>query len=113
MSKKMSRLAISIPSKWEQYLKQLANDHQVDLNRVIGELCEWAFSNPEGKKQFKLWLDDSFPPKGEAEDKAKATGARERAVEEETEDESEEEAHEDENYSEDIAGEDVKGEFNP
>ena len=109
----MSRIAISIPARWEQYLKQLANDHQVDLNRVIGELCEWAFSNPEGKKQFKLWLDDAFPPKGEAEDQARAAGDRERASEEEIEEESEEEAHEDENYNEDIAGEDVTGEFNP
>ena len=91
----------------------MANDHQVDLNRVIGELCEWAFSNPEGKKQFKQWLDDAFPPKGEAEDNAQAAGARERAREEEAEDESEEEAHEDENYKEDIAGEDVNGEFHP
>ena len=109
----MSSLTISIPAKWEQYLKQLANDHQVDLNSVFSELCEWAFSNPEGKKQFKLWLDDAFPPKGEAEDQARATGARERAREEDAEEESEEEAHEDENYSEDIAGEDVNGEFNP
>jgi hypothetical protein len=109
----MSRIAISIPVKWEQYLKQLANDHQVSLNRVIGELCEWAFSNPEGKKQFKLWLDDAFPPKGEAEDQARAAGARERAREEESEEESEEEAHEDENYNEDIAGENINGEFNP
>jgi hypothetical protein len=110
---KMSRLAISIPAKWEQYLKQLATGHQVDLNSVFSELCEWAFSNPEGKKQFKLWLDDAFPPKGEAEDKAQVAGATERAHEEEIEEESEEEAHEDENYNEDIAGEDVKGEFNP
>jgi hypothetical protein len=109
----MSRLAISIPAKWEQYLKQLAIDHQVDLNRVFSEMCEWAFSNPEGKKQFKLWLDDAFPPKGEAEDKAQAAGSRERTREEDIEEESEEEAHEDENYNEDIAGEDVNGEFNP
>ena len=78
----MSRISISIPAKWEQYLKQLADDHQVDLNRVIGELCEWAFSNLEGKKQFELWLDDAFPPKGEAEDKAQDAGARERSREE-------------------------------
>ncbi len=109
----MSGLTISIPAKWEQYLKQLADDHQVDLNGIISELCEWAFSNPEGKKQFEAWLDDAFPSKGEAEDKALAAGDRERALEEETEDESEEEAHEDENYNEDIAGEDIKGEFTP
>ena len=117
----MSRLAISIPAKWEQYLKQLANEHQVELNSVFSELCEWAFSNSEGKKQFKLWLDDAFPPKGEAEDNAQAAGSSERAreeeaeegSEEEAEEGSEEEAHEDENYNEDIAGEDVNGEFNP
>ena len=109
----MSKTAISIPAKWEQYLKRSADEHQVDLNRVINELCEWAFSNPEGKKQFKQWLDDAFPPKGEAEDKAQAAGNRERELEEDTEEESEEEAHEDENYNEDIAGEDINGEFNP
>ena len=109
----MTRLTISIPAKWEQYLKQLANDHQVKLNSVFSELCDWAFSNPEGKKQFKLWLDDAFPPKGEAEDKARAAGGEERAREEDAEEESEEEAQEDENYNEDIAGENVNGEFNP
>ena len=98
----MSRIAISIPARWEQYLKQLANDHQVDLNSVFSELCEWAFSNPEGKKQFKLWLDDAFPPKGEVENNARATGDQKTAREEEAEEESEEEAHEDRNYNEDM-----------
>jgi hypothetical protein len=93
--------AVSLPVKWENFLKQLAKDHQVDLNSVISELCEWAFSISEGQKQFKAWLDDAFPPKGEAEDKARAAGARERAREEEAEEFSEEEAHEDRNYSED------------
>ncbi len=98
----MSKSAISIPEKWEHFLKQLAKDHQVDLNSVISELCAWAFSNTETKKQFKAWLDDAFPPKGEAEDRARAAGARERAIEEEAEEESEEEAHEDRYYSEDL-----------
>ncbi len=97
----MTNSTISIPTKWEQFLKQLADDHQVNLNKVIIELCEWAFSNSEGKKQFKAWLDDAFPPKGETEDKARAAGARERAREEEAEETSEEEAHEDRDYSED------------
>jgi hypothetical protein len=109
----MSSLTISISANWEQYLKKLATDHQVDLNSVLIELCQWAFSNPEGKKQFKLWLDDAFPPKGEAEDKARAAGVKERELEEDAEEESEEEAHEDENYNEDIAGENINGEFNP
>jgi hypothetical protein len=92
---------VSLPVKWEKYLKQLADDHQVDLNGVIRELCEWAFSNSESKKQFKAWLDDAFPPQGEAEDKARATGDRERTREEELEEKSEEEVHEDRDYSED------------
>ena len=75
----MAKLTVSLPAKWEQFLKQLADDHQIDMNSVISELCAWAFSNPESKKQFELWLDDAFPPKGEVADKARAAGARERA----------------------------------
>jgi hypothetical protein len=92
---------LSIPAKWEQFLKQLADDHQVDLNSVISELCEWAFSNPEGKKQFKAWLDDAFPSKGEAEDKERSANEEISESEEATEEGSEEEAHEDRDYRED------------
>jgi hypothetical protein len=101
VKKKLSKIAVSIPIKCGQFLKRLADDHQVDLNSVISELCVWAFSNPEGKEQFEAWLDEAFPSKGEAEDKARAAGARERAREEESEEKSEEELHEDRNYSED------------
>jgi ribosomal protein L12E/L44/L45/RPP1/RPP2 len=97
----MAKLMVSLPAKWEQFLKRLANDHQVDLNSVISELCAWAFTNSEIKKQFELWMDNAFPPQGYAEDRARATGARERAREEEAEEEYEEEAHEDRDYSED------------
>ena len=97
----MTNSTISIPAKWEKFLKQLADDHQVDLNNVISELCEWAFSNPEGKKQFKAWLDDAFPQKGEAEDKKRSSNEEISDNEEATEEKSEEEAHEDRNYSED------------
>ena len=93
---------VSLPSKWEEYLKQLADNHQVDLNSVISELCEWAFSNPEGKKQFASWLDDAFPPKGEAEDNEKSANEEISEDEEEAEEESEEESHEDRNYNEDM-----------
>jgi hypothetical protein len=92
---------ISLPLKWEQFLKRLADDHQADLNSVISELCEWAFSNPEGKKQFDAWLDDAFPPKGEAEDKERSANEEISEGEEEKEDESEEEVHEDRDYRED------------
>jgi N12 class adenine-specific DNA methylase len=83
-------LTVSLPAKWEQFLKHLADDHEIDLNTVIRELCEWAFSNPESKEQFKVWLDEAYPQKGKAEDEAKAAG-EEAAEEEEYEEESEEE----------------------
>ena len=92
---------ISLSPKWEKFLKQLSNDHQVDLNSVISELCSWAFSSPEGKKQFEAWIDDAFPPKGEAEDKERSANEEVSENEEETEEESEEEVHEDRDYSED------------
>ena len=97
----MVGFTVSLPAKWEQFLKKLADDHQVDLDRVISELCAWAFSNPEGKKQFEAWLDDAFPPKGEAEDKARSANEDISEGEEEQEEEDEEEAHEDRDYSED------------
>ena len=30
----------------------------------------------KAKNKFKLWLDEAYPPKGEAEDKAEATGKK-------------------------------------
>ena len=85
---------VSLPAKWEQVLKLLADDHQTDLNSVISELCAWAFSNSEIKKQFEAWLDDAFPPKGEAEDKARSVNEDVSEGEEDREEESEEESHE-------------------
>ena len=93
--------AVTLPAKWENFLKQTADDHEVDLNSIVGELCEWAFSNPESKKQFVVWLDYAFPPKGEAEEQARAADDQETVLEEEAEEESEEESHEDRNYNED------------
>ena len=87
----MVGLTVSLPEKWKQFLKQLADDHEIDLNTVVSELLEWAFSNPESKEQFKLWLDEAYPQKGEAEDKAKAAGEETAEEEEEYEEESEKE----------------------
>jgi hypothetical protein len=97
----MVELKVSLQAKWEQFLKSLADDHQIDLNAVINELCAWAFSNPEGNKQFEAWLDEAYPPKGYAEDKERDEGEQASENEEEKEAESEEEAHEDRDYSED------------
>ena len=79
-----------MPAKCERFLKHLADDHKIDLNTVLSELCAWAFSDSESKEQFKVWLDEAYPQKGEAEDKARAAG-EEAAEEEESEEESEEE----------------------
>ena len=87
----MVGLTVSLPTKWEQFLRHLADDHEIDLNTVVSELCEWAFSDPEGKDQFKVWLDEAYPRKGEAEDKAKAAGEEAAEEEEEYEEESEKE----------------------
>jgi hypothetical protein len=89
--------SISLPPKWEQFLKNLADDHDIDLNAVISQLCEWAFSDPEGKEQFRIWLDEAYPAEGEAEEaeeEARAVGEEASAEEEENEEESEEESHE-------------------
>jgi hypothetical protein len=86
--------SISLPAKWEQFLKNLADDHYVDLDAVVSQLCEWAFSNPESKEQFRVWLDDAYPAEGDAEDEAKAVGEEAVEEEEEAEEESEEESHE-------------------
>ena len=87
----MNGITVSLPAKWEQFLKQLTDDHEIDLNTVVSELCEWAFSDPESKEQFKLWLDEAYPQKGEAEDKARAAGEETAQEEEEYEEESEKE----------------------
>jgi len=87
-------LTVSLPAKWEQFLKRLADDHGIDLNTVVRELCEWSFSDPESKEQFKVWLDDAYPQKGEAEDEARAAGEEAAEEEEEYKKESEEESHE-------------------
>jgi len=90
----MVGLKASLPAKWEQFLKRLADDHGTDLNTVVSELCEWAFSDPETKEQFKVWLDEAYPPKGEGGEKARAAGEEADEEEEEREEESEEESHE-------------------
>jgi hypothetical protein len=90
----MVGLTVSLPAKWEQFLKHLAGDHEVDLNTVVSELCEWAFSDPEGKEQFKIWLDEAYPSKGDAEEEARVVGEEAAEEEEEREEESEEESHE-------------------
>jgi len=82
---------VSLPAKWERFLKQLADDHQIDLNTVVSELCEWAFSDPEGKEQFKAWLDEAYPRKREAEEEARAAGEEAAEEEEEREEESDKE----------------------
>ncbi len=86
--------SVSLPTKWESFLKHLADDHKIDLNAVVKELCEWAFSDSESKEQFSIWLDEAYPAEEEAEEEAKAAGEEAAEEEEEKEEESEEESHE-------------------
>jgi hypothetical protein len=97
----MSSLSISLPSKWEEFLKGLADDHDIDIGKVIGGLCDWAFFNADYKVQFQIWLDKVYPPKGQAEDRARTEGEEASENEEETEEQAEEETHEDRDYNED------------
>ena len=97
----MGSFSVPLPAKWEEYLKQLADDHEIDVSKVIIGLCEWAFSVSDSQRQFEVWLDKAYPPKGEAEDKAAAEGEEASEAEEESEDEAEEEVHEDRDYKED------------
>ena len=46
------------------------------------------------KEQFEDWLDEAYPPKGEAEGNANAAGEEAGEIEEEEEDEAEEESYE-------------------
>ena len=85
---------VSLPAKWIQFLEHLAGDHDIDLNAVVSQLCEWALSDPDGKEQFSTWLDEAYPAEGEAEEKARAAGEEAEEEEEEREEESEEESHE-------------------
>jgi hypothetical protein len=97
----MVSFSVSLPAKWEEFLKDLADDHDVEVSKVISGLCDWAFSNSENKRQFEVWIDKAYPPKGQAEDRANAEGELASEAEEEREGEEEEEAHEDRDYSED------------
>ncbi len=99
----MGSISISFPVNWEVYVKRLADEHDVDVSKVIGGLFEWAFSVSDSKRQFEVWLDKAYPPKGQAEDESMAKGEETSEAEEEAEDEAEEEVHEDREYSEDIA----------
>ncbi len=97
----MSSISMSLPIKWDLYVKRLADEHDVDVGKVIGGLFEWAFSVSDSKRQFEVWLDKAYPPKGQAEDESMAEGEEATEAEEETEDEAEEEVHEDRDYTED------------
>jgi metal-dependent amidase/aminoacylase/carboxypeptidase family protein len=90
----MVRTKVSLPAKCEDFLKSLAQDHEIDLDTVLTELCEWAFNDPEGREQFKKWLDEAYPQKGEVEEESSAAEEDAAEEEEESEEETEEESHE-------------------
>lgn len=97
----MVSFSITLSTKWGEFLKGLSDEHEIDMSKVISGLCDWAFSSADYKVQFEVWLDTVYPPKGQAEDRAKARGEAESLREKARQDEAEEEVHEDRDYSED------------
>jgi hypothetical protein len=97
----MVNFLVSLPPNWEEFLENVADEHDIDIGKVIGELCNWAFSRAEYKDQFEAWLDKAYPKKGEAQDSARTKGEEAGEREEELQIEQEEETHEDRDYSED------------
>ena len=65
-----------LPAKLEQFLKGLANGHEIDLNVVVSGLYGWAFSEAESKEQFKIWLDEAYPPTGDAKEARAMRGTK-------------------------------------
>ena len=90
----MAMVFVSLPKKWERFLKRLADDYGIGLNQVVDDLCDWSFQDAESKEQFKAWLDEAHPRKGDAEDVAREAGEEASEEEEEVEEKSEEESHE-------------------
>lgn len=70
----MGNFLVTLPPIWEAFLKGLADDHDIDISNVISGLCDWAFSSSDYKVQFEAWLDKAYPPKGQAQDRAKVEG---------------------------------------
>jgi hypothetical protein len=95
--------SVTLSTKWEEFLKDLSDEHDIDISKVINGLCDWAFSSADYKVQFEVWLDKAYPPKGQADDRAKAEGEEASEREEAKQDATEEETHEDRDYSEDRA----------
>ncbi len=99
----MTIFSVNLSTKWEEFLKDLSDEHDIDISKVINGLCDWAFSSADYKVQFEVWLDRVYPPKGQAADRSQAEGEEADEAEEDQQDETEEESHEDRDYSEDRA----------
>jgi hypothetical protein len=39
----MGSFSVSLPTNWEEYLKHLAEDRDIDVSKVISGLCKWGF----------------------------------------------------------------------
>jgi len=50
----MVGLTVSLPVKWEQFLKQLADDHEIDLSTVVSELMRLIPQKEKLKKKQEL-----------------------------------------------------------
>jgi hypothetical protein len=78
----MVNILVSLPTNWAEFLESLADEHDVEIGEVIGELCNWAFSRLEYKAQFEAWLEKEYPKSGQVEDNAHIKGKEASAREE-------------------------------
>ena len=69
--------------------------------KLLADYVIGLFLSSDYKVQFQIWLDKAYPPKGQAEDRARTEGEEASEIEEENEEETEEETHEDRDYNED------------
>jgi hypothetical protein len=77
----MVNILVSLPLNWAEFLESMADEHDIEIGEVIGELCNWAFSRPEFKAQFEAWLDKEYPKSGQVEDGVHIKGEAANACE--------------------------------
>ena len=41
----MENFSVALPANWSEFLKDLPDEHDIDVGKVISGLCDWAFSS--------------------------------------------------------------------
>ena len=43
----MENFSVALPANWAEFLKDLPDEHDIDVGKVISGLCDWAFSSSD------------------------------------------------------------------